>query len=415
MARGPCLRPGVDAVPAEHEGEPVFVLYDTIGFSEEQLVVSPAVVLLISLCDGHRNPETICREMKLRGGKGVTEEELQGILHRLDSALFLDSARFHAEYSRREEAFRRAPVREAACAGSVYPESPEALCQTLGAALQEAPQPRAPLPPAARPTGAIIPHIDHERGRPGYGQAYRELAAHPPPDTVVVLGVSHHPTPNRYVLSRKDFRTPLGEMHTDTERVDQLARALPGDAFAGEMAHLQESSIELQLPFLQFIWPEETPQVLPILCGSCHEEIQNGRDLMQIAEVAAMTRALRALCASPGSRILLLCSADLSHVGRHFGDDHDLDEEYLKRVAATDREYLSACTAGSGAASLAALQRHGNATEICSAAAIYTLLAALPAGAGYLLGYHQAINHNLQQMVSFSTMIFTPAPTDEGN
>ena len=65
------------------------------------------------------------------------------------------------------------------------------------------------------------------RGRNTYAHAYREVEPIREPQLVVVLGTSHAPARNMFVLTKKHFATAFGQATTDVEFVERLASKLP--------------------------------------------------------------------------------------------------------------------------------------------------------------------------------------------
>ena len=67
------------------------------------------------------------------------------------------------------------------------------------------------------------------------------------------LGTDHSGN-DRFSLTRQHYATPLGVMPTDLAPVDRLATVIGEKwAFAGELRHRQEHSLELPLVWLQFL------------------------------------------------------------------------------------------------------------------------------------------------------------------
>jgi len=91
----------------------------------------------------------------------------------------------------------------------------------------------------ARLRGILSPHIDFVRGGPTYTWSYRELVEQSDADTFVILGVAHQQSRRRFVLTRKDFETPLGLAKTDATLADAISGstwrqwAYPWDATSG--------------------------------------------------------------------------------------------------------------------------------------------------------------------------------------
>lgn len=135
--------------------------------------------------------------------------------------------------------------------------------------------------PTGRMIGLIAPHIDIRRGSTSYAKSYWELARECRARTFVILGITHSETTRRFVLTKKDFDTPLGTVATDRELVERIAgltgeQSGPGqgslDFFVDEFAHRNEHSIEFQAVFLQYLFGgRENFKIVPILCTAFHQ------------------------------------------------------------------------------------------------------------------------------------------------
>src|SRR5690606_20741891 len=92
----------------------------------------------------------------------------------------------------------------------------------------------------------IVPHIDFDRGGPAYAHGYLPLFEGPKPDAIIVFGVAHAGSSTPFVMTRKDFETPLGTVPTDTALVDAISADCGFDPFADEIVQRTEHSIEFQ-------------------------------------------------------------------------------------------------------------------------------------------------------------------------
>ncbi|MFA4946264.1 MAG: AmmeMemoRadiSam system protein B [Candidatus Micrarchaeia archaeon] len=79
--------------------------------------------------------------------------------------------------------------------------------------------------------------------------AMRSFLALAPAKTVVVLAPNHTGLGSPVSTSARDWLTPLGECKIDSALVQALAPAVRVD----EAAHSREHSVEVQLPFIQFL------------------------------------------------------------------------------------------------------------------------------------------------------------------
>ena len=192
-------------------------------------------------------------------------------------------------------ALRRPP----AVAGMFYPEDPAELAREVERCFTD---PRGPgaLPERHRRAdrrvlAADVPHAGYRYSGPIAAWAYAEIAADRPPESVLVLGVDHHAAGHGPALSERPWETPLGPTEIDAELVRSLAHP---PVAVDETAHAREHSIEVQLPFLEYVLPR--PRVVPL-------QVPFG-PLARLREVGGIVRE-----AIEGRDVLLLASTDLSH------------------------------------------------------------------------------------------------------
>ena len=404
----PRLRGEIDAAPASRDGETYYILYDRAGVSATRLLLSPMGLLIAGRLDGASSVLEISDNLS-REFDGVACSEVERIVEALDEALFLDGPRFQDYEAQAARDFRAAPARAPGSAGSAYSDDPAELRRELDRMLAEAPPPEESAGPAAsHPTGIIVPHLDFLRGAPGYGQAYRLLAAAPPPRTVVVIGTAHIPLHERFSLCDKDFDTPLGRVGVDAELAGRIRRSLRrhADVDRDFLAHRGEHSVELQAVWLRRVYGSEV-RIVPLLASSVGEFLDGERDPLEAAGEPAFAALADCLSeAVAGGGVMVMASADLAHVGPRFGDDREITNQFLSEVEEVDRDYLEA--AGEGAvAGLESLARHGDRHHVCGSACIFAMGLALPGAKARLLGYHQAVTPEMRQAVTYAAMVFS--------
>jgi len=142
---------------------------------------------------------------------------------------------------------------------------------------------------------AVVPHAGLVYSGAIAAHVYARVAAERPPESVLILGVDHHGAGDGAALSVRPWRTPLGPTDIDPA----LARALTdGPVRVDEAAHRHEHSIEVQLPFLEYVLPK--PRFVPL-------QVTFG-PLAYLEEVAGVVaRAIE------GRDVLVLASTDFSH------------------------------------------------------------------------------------------------------
>jgi MEMO1 family protein len=147
--------------------------------------------------------------------------------------------------------------------------------------------------------GLICPHAGYMYSGPVAASAFYELAIDGKPDTVVLLGPNHTGYGSALALMREGFwRTPLGDVEIDSELADKILKedSLIDD---NELAHRYEHSIEVQLPFLQFLYGNKF-KIVPI----CFQ-LQDYESAMEVG------MALKVSLASTNT--VVIASSDMTH------------------------------------------------------------------------------------------------------
>jgi len=150
-------------------------------------------------------------------------------------------------------------LREASVAGIFYPDEANVLEEDLRRLLESAPEPRV--------HGAIAIASPHA----GYGYS-GDLAALAwksalgrDVSQVLLLAPIHHPSESLIYLPEADyFDCPLGAIPVDRSLVEELRDC--GTVFSmNDIPHFEEHGIEVQLPFLRFLFPGAS--IVPVLLG----------------------------------------------------------------------------------------------------------------------------------------------------
>jgi len=102
--------------------------------------------------------------------------------------------------------------------------------------------------------GLICPHAGYLYSGPVAASSFYELAIDGKPDAVVLLGPNHTGYGSALALMREGiWRTPLGDVEVDSGLADTILHET-SLVDVDELAHRYEHSIEVQLPFLQFLY-----------------------------------------------------------------------------------------------------------------------------------------------------------------
>ena len=390
------LRP-VEATPAEHQGQRMLMLRDPLRLSEAVLFAPMALVPVLSLLDGSHTFEDIREQCKSRHGMDVTEENYRAMISRLEEAHFLEGDDFNAWSGSLKDAYLNDPVRPSFLAGKSYDADPAHLRSHIDGFFTDADGPgrlAENSSASSKPLrGVVAPHIDFHRGGATFAWAYKSIAERADADLFIVLGTVHAPTKYIYNLTDKSFETPFGVLEANTGFVEELSGRLEVNSFQDEFVHRGEHSIEFQAVFLQYLFAGVRPvRFVPILVGSFHRFVAEGRSPGGDAQVEGFIAALREAMAAYRQnvgKVCLIASVDFAHVGPQFGDEQPVDEARLEELAQADGKSLDAVCRGDAEAFYWSVAEDGDARNVCGLAPIYTMLRVLEDSEGEVLRYSQ--------------------------
>ena len=194
-------------------------------------------------------------------------------------------------------------LRRAQVAGSFYSGTKTALTSEIEGCFTHRLGPGR-LPTLAqvgerRLVGLVCPHAGYIYSGPVAAKSYFELARDGRPDKIVIIGPNHTGAGSGVsMMSEGIWETPLGQAEIDSETAGAISKE--SDIIdLDDHAHLYEHSIEVQLPFLQYVLKRKFDFV-PICMMM--------QDLETSAEVGeAVGRALK------GKNALIIASSDMTH------------------------------------------------------------------------------------------------------
>lgn len=253
-------------------------------------------------------------------------------------------------------------ARKAAVAGTFYASGDTALRAQIEWCFKHTIGPRS-LPAVAadqRPRkilGLISPHAGYAYSGPVAAHGFYELARDGKPDLVVILGPNHRGWGAPVAIgSNQRWQTPLGEISLDVEVGRQIVEAIP-QAQLDDYAHAMEHSIEVQLPFLQFLYGKAF-SIVPIALFSqdLHTDLHTS---------SALGKAIASAVA--GRNALIIASTDFTHYeGRHEAAEKDsIALDRILRLASEElfevvhHHGITMCGPGPVAATIAACRQMG--------------------------------------------------------
>ncbi len=377
----------LDMRPHTQAGQSYILLRDPTQLSDQNLLVPQFLAAALAYCDGAHDVRAISRAFERQHGVTLPADLLTELLTALDEALMLDNERTAAMRTQTLAAYRQAPFRPPALAGQAYPAEPRALQRLFQRYLDEAVEEVASdiRRPVAQATGLLSPHIDYTRGGPVYAQVWKRAAAlAQQADLVIMFGTDHYGS-DPFTLTRQNYATPYGVLPTAQVVVDALIDAIGEEAaFAGELRHRGEHSLELVATWLHHMRDGEPCAFVPILCGGFHHFIRNGQ---APAADELLNRVLEALrMTTQQQRIAVIASGDLAHVGPAFGGQ-PLDRSARAGLRVADDTLIEEMCCGRADGFFEAIRQARDRNNVCGVAPIYLTMRLLDATQGQCTGY----------------------------
>ncbi len=201
--------------------------------------------------------------------------------------------------------------------------------------------------------GLVSPHAGYPYSGPVAAHGFGVLAESGRPESVILIGPNHSARGSDVAVTEADaWETPLGTVDID----DELRQAVLGAAdniVADEPTHAGEHSLEVQIPYLQYLY-DEVPAILPIVMTRQNEDV-----------VASLASALAAALRSKVRPVPIVASTDMTHYEPQ-AEAEQQDRKAIQRMEALDatgllrtvsREQITMCGYGPTATAIACSTR----------------------------------------------------------
>ncbi len=258
-------------------------------------------------------------------------------------------------------------VRNAVVSGRFYEANPDKCQEHIRQMLQmRALDPEMTLPDKI--LAAIVPHAGWVFSGDIAAQAFAAVEQQngKDVDTFVIFGAVHSVRTRLGLLyDRGQWATPLGKVNINEELAQQILEATTGMVCADRAGHSNEHSIEVQIPIIQYIFPNA--QIVPLMIPPVDSAENIGRSIGGIINQS-------------DKKIVCIASTDLTHYGPSYyftphgtgpealgwAKEHN-DRFFLEHILSlrpdqlinTAAMYGSACGAGATAAALTSAIKQG--------------------------------------------------------
>ncbi|MDP2911336.1 MAG: AmmeMemoRadiSam system protein B [Candidatus Omnitrophota bacterium] len=162
-------------------------------------------------------------------------------------------------------------IRKPAWAGQFYPQTEASLRKMISGLVDVSSEKQQAI-------GVIMPHAGYVYSGYVAGLTISKVELK---KTVIILGTNHTGAGQRFsIMTNGSWMTPLGEVKIDTEIAESI---LKESALLKEdsLAHMQEHSIEVELPFLQYL--KNDIKIVPIVIAQAElsEYQELGKDIVE--------------------------------------------------------------------------------------------------------------------------------------
>lgn len=237
-----------------------------------------------------------------------------------------------------------AVIRKSIVDGIFYPGSRDELKSTLETHLAESPVNQGDA------FFIIVPHAAYRYAGRIVASAFKSASLRPV-KTVVVIAPGHGDLEEAiYLPESTAFRTPLGDISVNTDLVEQFMRT-SDYVIRSEIPHKEEHCIEVQLPFIQHLFPEA--DFVPVLLGN-----QTMRMVKSLANVLqlTLTKMYDYILTVASSNNASSTQGKSGIEGSHIFTELILNRDWRSICDAITTRKTSACGAGCVASVLASVE-----------------------------------------------------------
>ena len=174
--------------------------------------------------------------------------------------------------------------------------------------------------------GLVCPHAGYMYSGPVAANGYSRLATDGQPDVCIILGPNHSGLGSGLSIETEGaWETPVGITRINSDlakRIQKSSSIIDVD----EAAHASEHSIEVQLPFLQYLF-KDAIEFVPIC--------------MMMQDLTTSVEVARAIVESTkGKNVVIIASSDFTHYEPQ-ADANRKDEEAIDAILRLDDKQLN--------------------------------------------------------------------------
>jgi AmmeMemoRadiSam system protein B len=396
------LRQDIIAQKIEHEGLEWIMLMDPTGYAEQTIFLSPQFFNILVSIDSEI-PVSVIFQFDTESEKLEHIDQILEQIEIVNEMGYLLSDKFLKRKHETDYKYLELKDRPPVCSGNSYPSDIKELKLFLDEFFSLPEKKNFP----GNASSILVPHIDFRLGQLSsevYASGYHAISNRKP-ELFIILGTAHYANSANYMLTRKNFITPLGKTDTDNSAIDYLLKHCPDAFVIDDIAHKAEHSIELQVVLLQHYFAGHKFRILPILVGSMHDYIVKGTNPIHDTIHDAFLKTLQNYINQNKLEVAFIASVDFAHIGEKFDDFYDAKEK-LEELEIEDAKLIKMIESADVDGFYNKIASDKDKWKICGTAPIYSLLKANGFKKGELMKYNIWYDQETKSAVSFAGMAF---------
>ncbi len=395
----PKLRSDLHLNLIEQDGLNFVVLNDPLGIATEQIALNYNFFLILNILNSGLSLDEFKAILSDIKGLANDLDLIIEQINNLDNLYYLESVNFLLKKYEFEQNYIALPSRPMVCVDHSYPSEKKefiAFCDTLMNYSDS-------FISDGNAKAIIAPHIDFTLGELSqavYAKAYKSIL-NSNSDLFVIFGTSHYAFSDYFMLTKKNFETPLGIVETDSELIEILEKEIENSFKIDDLAHRPEHSIELQVVLLSYLFRNRKIKILPILVSSFFEFSKKGISPSENNKISTFTKNIEEIISKSGRKATYIASVDFAHIGRKFDDNFNADT-MLDTVAIEDNQLIKYIQDLNPDAFFEKISLDKDKWKICGASPIYSMLKSIKFSEASFIDYKQWNEKATESAVTFA-------------
>lgn len=395
----PSLRQDITVQKYIQDQQEYLLMYDPMKYAKQPLLLGMQSLLILNALL-HPIPKTCIGLADSIYEQSISAESILEFVQHLDNHGYLHTDRFMSLKKETELAFLNSDIREPYLVGSAYPEKKEDIISFLNN-IEHSIEPYH----QRLLRGLIMPHADIKAGLLSYAHAIQALKASATPDIIIIFATSHFSNADQFILTSKDFKTPLGITKTDKNCIDAIRSNCTVPLITDDSAHRAEHSIEIDLLMLQYVYGASEFTLIPVLVSGLHSFMTSQIDPFEHEKIASFVKSIQAYAKSEDKSVLFVSSGDLSHRGVKFGDDFHA-QDHVQETMLYDTRLIDSLCAGDAKGFYKHIADCHDQFRICGCSPHIMLLQTMESPKGEVLSYQWWDQPETSSGVSFCTIAY---------